>query len=549
MDVIQGLLDQGGQLFSKRSGLLSLWQEIADNFYPERADFTNVRNLGADFAANLSTSYPILARRDLGNSFGAMLRPTSKDWFHVRTQDGWEALSVEAKRWLEKATSVQKRAMYDRRSQFSRATKEGDHDFAAFGQCAIQVSLNKDADGMLYRCWHLRDVAWVENADGAIETVYRKWKPTARELSVLFKGKLHHQVTDLLEKTPFEKVEVWHCITAADHSYSDKKYKTKFVSYYLDVAHKHMMEEVGIHQQEYVIPRWQTVSGSQYAYSPATVAALPDARLIQAMTAVLLEAGEKAANPPMIAVQEALRSDISIYAGGITWVDKDYDERLGQVLRPLTIDAKGLPLGFDMAANIRGMIAEAFFLNKITLPQPGSDMTAFEVGQRVQEYIRQAMPLFEPVESEYNAPLCESTFDVMLRMGAFGSVYDMPKELRGVSYQFVFESPLHDATERAKGQRFIEVKSMIAEAMALDPTSAYLVDVKTALREVITAIGGPATWTRSIGEVDDMEKADKQRQATAELLANMQAGADVAKTTREAGVALPDNVASPVLGA
>jgi hypothetical protein len=44
----------------------------------------------------------------------------------------------------------------------------------------------------------------------------------------------------------------------------------------------------------YRIPRWQTVSGSQYSYSPATVAALPDARLIQAMTFTLLEAGEKA---------------------------------------------------------------------------------------------------------------------------------------------------------------------------------------------------------------------------------------------------------------
>jgi hypothetical protein len=45
------------------------------------------------------------------------------------------------------------------------------------------------------------------------------------------------------------------------------------------------------------------------------------------MTLTLLEAGEKFTNPPMIAVQEAIRSDVAIYAGGITWVDKDYDER------------------------------------------------------------------------------------------------------------------------------------------------------------------------------------------------------------------------------
>ena len=48
-------------LFS-RGSLLSLWQNIADNFYPERAEFTLSRTLGEEFADHLSTSYPVLAR-------------------------------------------------------------------------------------------------------------------------------------------------------------------------------------------------------------------------------------------------------------------------------------------------------------------------------------------------------------------------------------------------------------------------------------------------------------------------------------------------------
>jgi len=539
MEAIEFHIEQGNKLFNSRGSLLSLWQEIADNFYPERADFTTVRNIGAEFADNLTTSYPILARRDLGNALGSMLRPTSKEWFKIRTSANWEDLGTEARAWLEWAGSKMKRAMYNRRAQFTRATKEADHDFAAFGQTVIQTSLNRNADGLLYRCWHLRDVAWRENEEGMVDTVYRKWKPTARDLNTLFRGKLHPNVVAKLEKEPLCEVNVWHCIVPSDLYKDGKPSRTPFKSYYIDVDNKHMMEDVGIFMMEYIVPRWQTVSGSQYAYSPSTVAALPDARLLQSMTSVLLEAGEKSVNPPMVAIMEALRSDISIYAGGITIADSEYDERLGEVLRPLAQDMKGIPLGLDMARDTRAMISDCFYLNKLALPQSEREMTAYEVGQRVQEYIRQAMPLFEPMEAEYNAPLCENTFAIMLRAGAFGSPEDMPKELHGAGYEFAFESPLHDATERQKGQRFLEAKSMLAEAIALDPTAANMVDVKIALRDVLQGINVPAKWTRSVQVVEEMQQAQQQQQQTTALLDQMQKGSDVAKTMAEAKAIAP----------
>lgn len=532
------LIQKGEQLFSKRSQLLSLWQTIADNFFPERADFTTVRNLGEEFASNLYTSYPILARRDLGNAIGSMLRPSNKKWFHVRTSN-FEKLDSDSKAWLELVGDRMRRTMHNRKTQFARATKEGDHDFAAFGQAVLQVGTNKDADNMLYRCWHLRDVAWVENADGIADTVFRKWKPTAIELKTLFPNTIHRDVAQCLADEPYREFNVQHCILPADQYVGEKRWKTPYVSVFYDVDHKHLLEERGLLSQEYVIPRWSTVSGSQYAYSPATVAALPDSRLIQAMTRTLLEAGEKAVTPPVIAVEEAIRGDVAMYAGGITYVDAVYDERLGEVLRPLTQDQRGLPLGMNMQSDLRAMIAEAFFLNKLALPPAGQDMTAFEVGQRVQEYIRQALPLFEPMESEYNHPLCDKTFETMMRRGAFGSPYDIPSGLRGAEIEFLFESPLHDAVEREKGQRFMEANQMLAQAVQLDPTAADILDSSTALRDVLEGIGVPAKWTRSQEQVAGIAAKRMQAQRTAEMLAQMQAGADVAKTLGEASQMSP----------
>jgi hypothetical protein len=538
MNLEEHLLEQGTELFGKRSSLLSFWQEVAENFYPERADFTMVRNIGQDFASNLMTSYPILARRDLGNAISAILRPSGKKWLHIRTSENWDKMGVEARAWLEWAEGRMIRAMNHRTSQWVRATKEGDMDFASFGQTVIQTTMNPTATGLLYRCWHLRDVAWQENASGIADTVYRRWKPTARQLVNLFgKDRVHQSTYDCLEKAPLTEVEVWHVVIPTTDCPYGKPTNTPFKSVYFEVKTKHIIEEVGIYEQEYTIPRWQTVSGSQYAYSPSTVAALPDARLIQAMTAVLLEAGEKAVTPPMVATQEAIRSDINVYAGGITFVDQDYDERLGEVLRPLTQDKNGIPVGFNLQADTRAMIAEAFYLNKLTLPAQGQDMTAYEVGQRIQEYIRQAMPLFEPMESEYNAPLCDITFSKLMRAGAFGSPLDMPRELRNQNIEFTFESPLHDASEREKGQRYIEASQMLAAAQGVDQTSVHTVDAVKALRETLLAIGTPPSWIRSEADVADRVAKDQEQMQMAQSLAAMEQGANVAKTFSEATAA------------
>ena len=532
MNITQ-LQDMGQSLFSKRSTLLSLWQEMGENFYPERADFTLRRTIGTDFAAGLMTSYPVLCRRDLGDQISTMLRPTAKAWFHVALRDPFSE-DNEGKRMLEWASQVQRRAMYDPVALFTRATKEGDHDFACFGQCVISVRLNKAADALLYRCFHLRDVAWAENEEGKIGMIFRKWKPTCQDLVRLFGDKVHSEVKQAMARNqPLTEVECMHMIVEAD-LYDEKSNGKPYWSLTYDCEHQHLMEKVAVWSKEYAIPRWQTVSGSQYAFSPATIAALPDARLIQAMTYTLLEAGEKVVNPPMVATKDAVRGDMAVYAGGVTWVDRDYDEKLGEALRPMNIDAKGMPLGIEMQKDGRAMLAACFFLNKLTMPQRGPEMTAYEVGQRIQEYIRGALPIFEPMEMSYNGEVCMLTWDLLLRNGAFGDPRAFPRNVRaaieGGAMQFRFESPLHDAIEAQKGQKFLEMKGLLAEAIAMDPNASAVPDVITALRDALDGVGVPAKWVRDDTTVKQMRAAQQAAEQSAALLDSMQKGADVAAT-------------------
>lgn len=545
------LIEDASAAFGTRGSLMSLWQEIAYHFYPEMADFTTNRYLGDEFADHLTTSYPLMARRTLGDSLSAMLRPIQLDttspgvWFNLRALDERKE-NTQTRRWLEHKTQVQRRAMYDKSANFVRATKEGDHTFVTFGQAPLYLDLNKTRDTLLYQCFHLRDVAWREDAEGKISQIYRKWKPSPLQLYGSFGDKISPKAKERLSQAPhtnstaaFDRqgggVNCLHVmIKAEDYELRDregKKWRTPWVSVWIDTDNNWVMEEIGSWQRKYIIPRWVTIPGSQYASSPAVTAALPDARLIQAMTLTLLESSEKFADPPMIATEEVIRSDMQLFAGGTTWVDSAYDERLGAALRP-AYEARaneGVRTGNELRMDVREQIAKAFFLDSLALPPASAkEMTAFEVSQRISEWIRRAMPIFEPMEFEYNGEICEQTFELLLRNGAFGSIDDMPQELRGADVHFKFESPLHEGADMRKGQKFLEAKAALVQAAELDPGVVPLLNATDTLRDVYKSIGVPAHWTRSRQEMQRLVAAQNAQREEQQVLEAGVGAADIA---------------------
>jgi hypothetical protein len=548
-DRAKELIKNGDNLFSKRAPMVEFWQEAAENFNPIRADFTAEMTMGRDLASNLSTSYPLLCQRELEGAIGGMLRPTEKDWFHISIARD-DKLTNADKAWLEAKTKVMKRAMYDRVARFTRAMKEGDSDYATFGQCVISTERNLRTNSLLYRSWHLRDVAWCENVDGDIDTIHRNWKPTARDLLRLFGAgrngtSVHQKVREAYAKDPYQQFRVRHVIIPSDFYESsgpdNKRYNQPYVGIWVDVENGHIMEESGRFTKMYTIPRWKTVSGSQYAYSPSVIAALPDARLIQSMTLSLLEAGELSVNPSLVAQQEVVRGDVNLYPGGITWVDPTYNEKEGVAIRTLDRDFSGIPLGIELRADIKQNIMEAFYLNKIALPpmQGGRQMTAYEIGQRVEEYIRGALPLFEPMEAEYSGGVCEDTFIELMNGGAFGADEDIPRNLRGQDITFRFESPLRDMADKQLGGKLMEAKALMAQVIDVDPGAAPILNARVALREALAAVT-PASWVRDETEMKELNEEMAAQQQAESMMESMQAGATVAEQVGKAGIAMKE---------
>lgn len=532
----KALNESGDRLFSEKQPLESFHQHVAEQFYPERAWFISPRTLGAEFADHLTTSIPLLARRELGNAFSTMLRPRGKDWYRVGT-DREEREDYAAKRWLESRGKIMHRAMYDIRSQFVRSTNGGDHDFAAFGYAALSLDMNESYTGLQYGLYHPKDLAWAEGGDGFPDEIHRRWScAPARQLVKKFPKTVPPKIREAAEKGTGATFNVRHAVVRAENYDTGSKWKQPWVSVWYDCEHNSILEEAGRWDPYYIIPRWLLLSGSQYPFSPATVVALPEGRMIQTQTLTLLEAGEKAVDPPMLARSEVIRGDAQLFAGGLTWVDQEYDSRLGKALEAAGDFGRGLPYGLEMLDRTRQVINQCFFLDKLNLPQ-NSGKTAYEVSQLVQEYIRNAIPLFEPMESEYNGQICERTFDLMLRTGFFGAREDIPQSIRGANIKFQFESPLHDAVSMQKAQSFLQAKSLLEQAVALDPSSRHILNARAAVRDSLDATV-PQEWLVSEEDVEALAAQDAQQQEINQTMATVGNAAGVAEQVGRADQAM-----------
>lgn len=557
------LIDLGDRMFARRDPMLTLWQEIADNFYVERSNFIREFTSGEEFADHVTDSFPHLMRRELGNNISTMLRPRERDWFGLTTEDVDRDRDPNNAAYLEWVTKKVKKAIYDPRAKFVDCTKGCDHDFVTFGQAVMSVEdfRNDDFPHLFFRQHHLRDCAWLDNGKLDVDELHRKDKLSARQMKMLFgEDVLARPVKEACKKDPGREFNIRHIVMPREaYDYLEMqgkakigKKKTRFVSIYLDADNCKILKEGGFPDFPYIVPRWHKVSGSPYSFSPCTTIALPDGRMMQMMARIILESGEKAVDPPMIASGEHIR-EVNIAAGALTWADATEDIR--KSIMPIQVE-NNMQVAFAMRQDMREIMRTAWFVEKLTLPPvAGSEqMTAEEVRIRQDEFIRNLLPLFEPMEIEYNTKLLDKAYGLMVDMGAFNND-EAPDDLRGADVSWQFESPLQVATRRQITSQFTEVLNVIAMYAEIAPVAQQAgplpVDLAKGLKDAIYGIGSPADWALSDEQMAQAAEASAQKAQDQQMMEAINGGAltasNVADASQKVGQAmLPPPPPAPV---
>lgn len=520
--------------FGKKSSLMTFWQAVAENHYPERADFTRTMNYNEDMTSMLYSSEPILFRREFGNFIGAALRPKGRDWFGCQLEDARlrSKKIPRVEQTLLQTRDTIRGLMYNRKSGYTRAMTTADHDYVTFGNAVGSVEPRPTLDGLRYRTWHLRDCAWLENFDGEVDTMFRKFKVTAQNLVAEGRKRgweVSQKVTDVITKTPNKEFECMHVQMPLVNYDATRKSRMDWVSIYLDVTNKERLALKEVPEFNYFVDRWFLLDGSQYAISPCVVCSLPDSRTLQVMTWSVMEAGEKAVEPPLVARGgTAIIGGIDIRAAGVTWVDKNFDERNGEVIRALEMG--GQPqFGELLREGIRQNLNAAWFLNKLNMPQT-YDKTAYEAQRLHEEFLRAAQPIMEPAEAERNGNHLELTMNIALRLGLLGGPKDLPKELRGRDVGFIYDNPLEDARKQAATFAYKGAAEINAIAAQTNPEVLKNFDANTAYRDAIGGVA-PPNWLKDPDEANEEveeakdEQTDNKAIADVAALSQLEAGA------------------------
>jgi len=504
------------------------WEELAQVMLPRRAGFTSEPTPGARQNETIFDGTPMLARRGLAAAIDGMLKPKTSRWFHVRTED--EALNErdEVRAWLDRVEERLFAAIYNPRARFIQRSGEVDDDLVTFGTGVLFIGESHAYDRLCFRSSHLRDAFIAENGDGEVDTIFLRLRLTARQAAQRYGADaLGAKTREALARgRPDEKfvfLQVVQPRTERDPAKADSR-NLPFASLVIDVASEHRVGESGFHEFPFAVPRWDTASGETYGRSPGMIA-LPDANTLQQMGKTILVAGHKAVDPPLIQVNDAVIGTARTFPGGVSYVDAQALRDLGGIRPIAPLETGGnIPLGREMQADTRAQIEAAFFKNVFNLPVDGPQMTATEVLERRDEFLRTVGPVVGRLETDYIGVIPQRAFMIMLRAHAFGPP---PPSLAGGRVRFVVSSAIEQARRQIEAAGAARAMELLAPFLAAKPELMDNFDGDAIARDVPEIFGLPRRWLRAQGAVDALRLSRLQGQQAMDLLHGMGKAAEI----------------------
>jgi len=502
----QEIIQTFEQLKQERSTWEDEYQEITEQIFPRRSVWTDNKGRASRSGGLIYDGTPISALNLLANGLVGYLVSPATRWFKLRpTQD--ELLQIRgARQWLE----IVENLIYDEfnRSNFYEEIVEYFRDGGSIGTATIYVQEDIGRRMANYSCRHPKEIYIAEDRFGYIDTVFRRFFPTAKELEEEFgREALSDGVQNLCERSPYERVEIIHAVYPRKKRNPRKKGNRdmKFASAYVEGGSNHKIRERGYERLPYVVWRWSTNSDEVYGRGPG-YDALVDVKRLNRLSRDMLKQSQMAVDPPL-AVPEKMR-------GKVNWVPRGLNYYQNPNELPVALNpGMQFQVGLDREQHMQQIIEKHFMTDFfLMLEQAPKEMTATEVMERQSEKAAVLGTVIGRISSEFLDPIIDITFDIAMKGKRLPPpppefAEAMYKTNGGIEIDYL--GPLAQAQKRFHvkqgAQQSLEAVSPI---MQINPQVADLINWDQLTMEILHAYGMPQ---KAIVDLRDVQKIRQQR--------------------------------------
>lgn len=510
-DLGKRIIERWQGLEADRGLLKTRWQEIAELVRPERADFMVMQPEGQkrnlqQFDASSATALDQLA----AGLWGAVTN-SATEWFQVRHPDPALNQAADVKAWMDEARIRMSDALSAGGQRFYTQALELYKDLGAFGTAVFWVDEDVGNGRLIYSNRPLVECCIDQDDRGIVDTVIRRFEFTARQAVQHWGDKADKHARDLARSDPGAKLVYLHAVMPRedyDPQRADARGK-RWRSVHVAWQTAEVVQEGGHDEFPYMVVRWGTAQRGLYGESPA-MQALADIKVLNSIEKAKLIAGQKAADPPLLAADENALRGVKVYPGGIVYGGVDASGNA--LIQPLANGAN-FRVFEGMAEQKRAAIREAFHNILFQMAQR-PNATATEVLEVKEERLRLLGPQLSRIETEFLDPLTRRVFALMWRAGAFAPPPEAMLQDARVKVEYV--SQLSIAQRSGSAASVMRTMQSVVPLAQVKPEILDVFDFDEVARAVADGYGLPPKLLL------DPKVVASEREARAQQAAQMQ---------------------------
>jgi Bacteriophage head to tail connecting protein len=503
------LIQEYEYLWSKQGNFRNIWNTAAQFVRPAYDNFVGEFAEGVNRNTRIFDSTAVTACERFGAAMESILTPRSQIWHKVKAADEELNDNPAVARYLDTVNKIMFAARYHPQANFASQTDECYMDLGAFGNDLLYID-EVLGTCLRYRAVPLSELVWALNHQGMVDTVYRKFRYTAKQaIDHWGEGRVPEGIRNEYAKNKFTEADWLHVVRPnADHvpfAYGDKG--KKYECWYIHLGTKAVVEKSAYRTFPCAVGRYRVAPRENYGRGPATTC-LPDIRTANEMVKTDLRAGQKAVDPPILLAEESVLQNFNQRPGA-----NNYGMMTGDG-KPLAMAFEGkgnFQLGEKLLEDTRNTIRDAFLNTLFQILVQNPNMTATEALLRAQEKGELIAPAMGRQQSEFLGPLIHREIDILSNAR---QLPPPPMELlkSGKGIQIEYTSPMAMALRAQEGTAIMNTVSDLAQMANLDKSVLQLFDFHEAGREMATIRGCPAKLIRSEEEVQALMEHAAQTQ-------------------------------------